>query len=70
MNVTDRIPLRIANTLLNSLKGGVVPRTGLGYITVGRKDEIDHFALLLGNTELVRVFCYRLFVTMLWKGAS
>ena len=41
MNVTDRIPLRIANTLLNSLKGGVVPRTGLGYITVGRKEEID-----------------------------
>lgn len=36
-----KIPPRIANTLLNALKGGVVPRTGLGYITVGRKDEID-----------------------------
>ena len=31
----------MANTLLNALKGGVVPRTGLGHITVGRKDEID-----------------------------
>lgn len=39
--MTDKIPMRIATTLLNSLKGGVVPRTGLGYITVGRKDEID-----------------------------
>ena len=50
MNVTDRIPLRIANTLLNSLKGGVVPRTGLGYITVGRKDEID---ALLNDIEMI-----------------
>jgi len=38
---TPTIPLRVANTLLNALKGGVVPRTGLGHITVGRKDEID-----------------------------
>ena len=35
------IPPRVAHTLLNALKGGVVPRTGLGHITVGRKDEID-----------------------------
>lgn len=41
MSVTNKIPPRIASTLLNALKGGVVPRTGLGYITVGRKDEID-----------------------------
>ena len=40
-----KIPKRIAQTLINSLKGGVVPRVGLPYITVGRKDEID--ALLL-----------------------
>ena len=36
-----KIPKRIAQALLNSLKGGVVPRVGLPYITVGRKDEID-----------------------------
>ena len=30
-----------AATVLNSLKGGVVPRTGLEYITVGRKNEIQ-----------------------------
>ena len=40
-----KIPKRIAQTLINSLKGGVVPRVGLPYITVGRKEEID--ALLL-----------------------
>ena len=36
-----KIPKRIAQTLINSLKGGVVPRVGLPYVTVGRKDEID-----------------------------
>ena len=36
-----KIPKRIAQALINSLKGGVVPRTGLPYITVGRKAEID-----------------------------
>ena len=36
-----KIPKRIAQTVLNSLKGGVVPRVGLPYITVGRKNEIE-----------------------------
>ncbi len=36
-----KIPKRIAQTLLNALKGGVVPRVGLPYIAVGRKNEID-----------------------------
>lgn len=36
-----KIPKRVASTVINSLKGGVVPRTGLSYITVGRKAEID-----------------------------
>ena len=36
-----KIPKRIAQALINSLKGGVVPRVGLPYVTVGRKDEID-----------------------------
>ncbi|MGN0670545.1 MAG: ATP-binding protein [Oscillospiraceae bacterium] len=36
-----QIPKRIASGLINALKGGVVPRTGLGYIAVGRSDEID-----------------------------
>ena len=35
------IPKRIAQTLMNALKGGVVPRIGLPYITVGRKNEIQ-----------------------------
>lgn len=42
MNEENRkVPRRIAQTVLNSLKGGVVPRVGLPYITVGRKSEIQ-----------------------------
>lgn len=36
-----KIPKRIARAIISSLKGGVVPRIGLPYITVGRKNEID-----------------------------
>ena len=36
-----KVPRRIAQTVLNSLKGGVVPRIGLPYIAVGRKSEIE-----------------------------
>ncbi|MDO4633606.1 MAG: ATP-binding protein [Eubacteriales bacterium] len=38
-----KIPKRVANTLMNALKGGVVPRIGLPYIAVGREDEINAF---------------------------
>ncbi len=41
MNENIRIPKRVAQAVINSLKGGVVPRTGLGYIAVGRAAEID-----------------------------
>ncbi|MCM1008093.1 MAG: ATP-binding protein [Ruminococcus flavefaciens] len=43
MNSTNsvKIPKRIASVVINSLKGGVVPRIGLPYITVGRETEID-----------------------------
>ena len=36
-----KVPRRISQTVLNSLKGGLVPRIGLPYITVGRKNEIE-----------------------------
>ena len=45
-----KIPKRIAQTLISSLKGGVVPRVGLPYITVGRKDEID---ALLHDVDII-----------------
>ena len=45
-----KIPRRIAQTLINSLKGGVVPRVGLQYVTVGRTQEID---ALLRDVEIV-----------------
>ena len=34
-------PKRITSTIINALKGGVVPRVGLEYITVGREREIS-----------------------------
>lgn len=39
--MNNQVPLRIANVLINALKGGVVPRIGLEYITVGRAQEIN-----------------------------
>ena len=45
-----KVPKRIAQTVLNSLKGGVVPRIGLPYIAVGRKNEI---AALLHDVDII-----------------
>lgn len=45
-----RVPKRIAQTILNSLKGGVVPRIGLPYVTVGRKSEIE---ALLHDVDII-----------------
>ena len=45
-----KIPRRIAQTLINSLKAGVVPRVGLPYVTVGRTAEID---ALLRDVEII-----------------
>ena len=45
-----KVPRRIAQTVLNSLKGGVVPRVGLPYITVSRKDEIE---ALLHDVDII-----------------
>ena len=45
-----KIPKRIASSVVQSLKGGVVPRIGLPYITVGRSSEID---ALLRDVEII-----------------
>lgn len=45
-----KIPRRMAQAVIGSLKGGVVPRIGLPYITVGRKAEID---ALLSDVDIV-----------------
>ena len=50
MNENRRVPKRISQTVLNSLKGGVVPRVGLPYITVGRKSEIE---ALLRDVDII-----------------
>ena len=38
-----KVPKRIASAIINSLKGGVEPRIGQPYITVGRETENDAF---------------------------
>ncbi|MBO5227687.1 MAG: ATP-binding protein [Lachnospiraceae bacterium] len=48
--MAGQVPTRIANVLINALKGGVVPRTGLEYITVGRAQEID---AILHDIEMI-----------------
>ena len=45
-----KVPRRIAQTIINSLKGGVVPRIGLPYITVGRKNEME---ALLHDVDII-----------------
>ena len=45
-----RVPKRIAAVIINSLKGGVVPRIGLPYVTVGRETEIR---ALLHDLDLI-----------------
>ncbi|HIY50336.1 MAG TPA: ATP-binding protein, partial [Candidatus Olsenella avicola] len=50
VSVVPKVPRRIAAVIINSLKGGVVPRIGLPYVTVGREREIQ---ALLHDLELV-----------------
>ncbi len=51
MNENHRkVPKRIEQAILDSLKGGVVPRIGLPYITVGRKNEIE---ALLRDVDII-----------------
>ncbi len=45
-----KVPRRIATVLINSLKGGVVPRIGLPYIAVGRREELE---ALLHDIDIV-----------------
>ena len=48
---TPRIPRRLSTAILNSLGAGVVPRVGLEYVNVGRKEEIE---ALMGDLENIR----------------
>lgn len=50
MSEEVKVPRRIAAVLINSLKGGVVPRIGLPYVTVGREVEIQ---ALLHDLDLI-----------------
>lgn len=46
-----KIPKRVSTALMNSLGAGVVPRVGLEYVAVGRKQEISS---LLGDLDCIR----------------
>lgn len=48
--MVSQVPGRIANILINALKGGVVPRVGLEYITVGGAQEI---AAILHDIDMI-----------------
>lgn len=48
--IVSLVPKRMANVIMNALKGGVVPRVGLEYITVGRTQEIK---ALLHDLDIV-----------------
>jgi hypothetical protein len=50
MQTDNLVPKRIANIIINALKGGVVPRVGLEYITVGRTLEIE---ALLNDIDII-----------------
>ena len=50
MTENKKVPKRISQAVLNSLKGGVVPRIGLPYIAVGRKNEIE---ALLHDVDII-----------------
>ena len=50
MSMNNQVPARIASVLVNALKGGVVPRVGLEYITVGRAQEI---AAILHDIDMI-----------------
>ena len=50
INGQMRIPKRILNSVLMSLKSGVVPRSGTPYIAIGRKREISALLSDLQNT--------------------
>ena len=64
-----KIPKRIASAVINSLKGGVVPRIGLPYITVGRETEID---ALLHDVDIIQDGCpsFRFIVGRYGSGKS
>ena len=49
-DTSGKVPKRIAQTIINSLKGGVVPRIGLPHITGGRKNEIQ---ALLHDVDII-----------------
>ena len=48
--MSNQVPARIANILISALKGGVVPRVGLEYVTVGRAQEI---AAILHDIDMI-----------------
>ena len=50
VNIERKAPKRVAQAVINSLKGGVVPRVGLPYIAVGRDKEIK---ALLHDEEII-----------------
>lgn len=45
----QKVPRRILTALINSISAGVTPRSGIGHLAVGRKDEIGAIVTDLDN---------------------
>ncbi|MEI6509523.1 MAG: ATP-binding protein [bacterium] len=65
----NKIPRRISTAILQSLSAGVVPRIGLEYIAVGRREET---AVLLGDLENIAegASTFRLLIGRFGSGKS
>ena len=80
-DMRKNVPKRVATAIMNSLKGGVVPRIGLEYIAVGRTQEINAllhdieivedggaaFRFIVGKYGSGKSFLLQQFVIILWK---
>ncbi len=67
---TLKIPKRVSTALIQSLSAGVVPRTGLEHIAVGRKDEITALLSDLDNIVAEGGASFRLILGRYGSGKS
>lgn len=66
----QKIPKRVTTALIQSLSAGVVPRTGLEHIAVGRKDEITALLSDLDNIVAEGGASFRLILGRYGSGKS
>src|SRR5258708_40111245 len=68
--MSQNIPKRISTAIIQSLGAGVVPRTGLEYIAVGRKTEIETLLNDLDNIVAEGGASFRIIIGRYGSGKS